>query len=59
MVIATHDLRLASKIAGNVVFLEAGVVVETGTAQDVFTRPQRERTKRFVATINAASTYEG
>ncbi|EEQ93726.1 amino acid ABC transporter ATP-binding protein [Brucella intermedia] len=58
MVIATHDLRLASKIAKNVVFLESGNIVETGSAHEVFTRPTRERTKQFVATINAAHTYD-
>ncbi|APO76777.1 L-cystine ABC transporter ATP-binding protein TcyC [Rhizobium etli 8C-3] len=58
MVMATHDLRLASKIAHNVVFLEAGNVVETGTAKSIFTAPERERTKRFISTINAAHSYD-
>ncbi|MDP9811663.1 cystine transport system ATP-binding protein [Rhizobium tibeticum] len=58
MVMATHDLRLASKIANDVVFLEAGSVVETGSARNIFTAPQRERTKRFISTINAAHTYD-
>lgn len=56
MVIATHDLRLASKIASQVVFLEAGVVVETGSAEQIFRDPRRERTKRFVSSISAAQT---
>jgi len=51
MVMATHDLRLASKVADEVVFLEAGTVVEKGPAADVFGNPQRERTKRFIATL--------
>jgi cystine transport system ATP-binding protein len=51
MVMATHDLRLASKIANEVIFLEAGVVVETGPASEVFGNPQRERTKRFITTL--------
>ncbi len=51
MVIATHDLRLASRIAQQVAFLDAGVIVETGTAQQIFADPQRERTRRFVATL--------
>jgi cystine transport system ATP-binding protein len=55
MVIATHDLRLASKIANDVVFLEAGRVVESGSASDIFGAPQHERTKRFISTINAAN----
>ncbi|KPF46516.1 amino acid ABC transporter ATP-binding protein [Rhizobium sp. AAP43] len=56
MVIATHDLRLASKIAHQVVFLEAGQIVETGNAEQIFRDPQRERTKRFVSSISAAQT---
>ncbi|MCM2438759.1 amino acid ABC transporter ATP-binding protein [Agrobacterium vitis] len=58
MVIATHDLRLASKIANDVVFLEAGRVVETGSAKNIFTAPQQDRTKRFISTINAAHSYD-
>jgi L-cystine transport system ATP-binding protein len=51
MVIATHDLRLASTIAQEAIFLEAGLVVEKGPARDIFSRPERERTKRFIATL--------
>ncbi len=52
MMMATHDLRLASKIATEVVFLEGGKVVEVGPAGALFSRPQRERTKRFIATLS-------
>lgn len=58
MVIATHDLRLASKIANNVVFLEAGNVVETGASRDIFGQPKQERTKRFISTLNAGHSYD-
>jgi cystine transport system ATP-binding protein len=51
MAIATHDLRLASRIAQQVAFLDAGVIVEAGPAQRIFATPERERTKRFVATL--------
>ncbi|CAN7296848.1 amino acid ABC transporter ATP-binding protein [Mesorhizobium amorphae] len=51
MVMATHDLRLASKIAQEVVFLDAGVVVEKGPASVVFSTPEHQRTKRFIATL--------
>ncbi|WP_105382783.1 amino acid ABC transporter ATP-binding protein [Neorhizobium alkalisoli] len=54
MVMATHDLRLASKIARDVVFLEAGRIVEAGNAQSLFNAPQRERTRQFLSTISAA-----
>ncbi|MDI6838455.1 MAG: amino acid ABC transporter ATP-binding protein [Rhizobiaceae bacterium] len=56
MVIATHDLRLASRIANQVVFLEAGQIVETGASEQIFRDPQRERTRRFVSSISAAQT---
>ena len=56
MVMATHDLRLASRIANHVVFLEAGQVVETGSADAIFHRPEHERTRRFVSSISAAQT---
>ena len=51
MLMATHDLRLAASIAQQVVFLENGTVVEAGTAQTVFTRPENPRTQAFVATL--------
>ncbi|MCL6706950.1 amino acid ABC transporter ATP-binding protein [Pseudomonas sp. R2.Fl] len=56
MVMATHDLRLASRIANLVVFLEAGQVVETGSADAIFRSPERERTRRFVSSISAAQS---
>ncbi|CAO3436885.1 amino acid ABC transporter ATP-binding protein [Azospirillum endophyticum] len=51
MVMATHDLRLASRIAHEVVFLDGGQVVEAGPSQALFTHPTRERTQRFIATL--------
>ncbi len=54
MVMATHDLRLASRIANLVVFLEAGDIVESGSSADIFRNPKQARTGRFVASINAA-----
>ena len=51
MIIATHDLRLASGIAQEAVFLEAGTIVEKGPARRLFSAPDRERTRRFIATL--------
>jgi cystine transport system ATP-binding protein len=51
MVMATHDLRLASSVADEVVFLDQGEVVETGPARELFDKPQRQRTKRFIASL--------
>lgn len=51
MVMATHDLRLASRIANNVVFIEAGSIVETGPAETIFNAPAEARTLRFISTL--------
>ncbi|CZT37973.1 amino acid ABC transporter ATP-binding protein [Rhizobium sp. 9140] len=54
MIIATHDLRLASRVASDVVFLEAGKIVEQGPGERIFSAAEQERTRRFVSSINTA-----
>ena len=54
MVMATHDLRLASAIARDVLFLEGGRVVEAGPAAQVFGAPREARTAAFVRTLGNA-----
>ncbi|WP_410488392.1 AAA family ATPase, partial [Aeromonas allosaccharophila] len=51
MLIATHDLRLAAQIAQQVIFLEAGEVVEAGSARQMFTTPKRARTFEYISTL--------
>lgn len=53
MLIATHDLRLAAHIARQVVFLDAGHVIERGSPQQIFSQPIHKRTESFVATLNS------
>lgn len=55
MVMATHDLRLGSRIAGHAVFLDAGVVVEMGPSATLFGAPKEERTRRFLTSLTAAT----
>ncbi|MDB5614334.1 MAG: Amino acid transporter ATP-binding protein family [Devosia sp.] len=55
MLMATHDLRLASTIAGNVLFLDGGNIVETGPSAQVFGNPTDPRTKRFVSSLTSVS----
>ncbi len=51
MLMATHDLRLAGRIAGHVAFLRDGAIVEEGAPEVIFSRPRDERTARFVRTL--------
>ncbi|WP_182084793.1 amino acid ABC transporter ATP-binding protein [Aureimonas sp. ME7] len=55
MLIATHDLRLASRMAHQVVFLQDGVIVEQGSPDAVFRHPADPRTIRFVRTLSGAA----
>ncbi|MOA61246.1 L-cystine import ATP-binding protein TcyC [compost metagenome] len=58
MVMATHDLRLASRVADKVVFLDGGVIVESGAPKSIFSTPERERTKKFIASLSAPHSYD-
>lgn len=51
MVIVTHELAFARQVADEVVFMDAGLVVERGAPAELFTAPQHERTKRFLDRI--------
>ncbi|MDD0837813.1 ABC transporter ATP-binding protein [Curvibacter sp. HBC61] len=47
----THDFGVVSEIADQVVVMQTGVVVESGPAQDVLTRPQHPYTRKLIAAI--------
>lgn len=49
MVVVTHEIGFAREAADRVVFMDDGVVVEQGTAQEVLTRPQHPRTQAFLS----------
>ena len=51
MLMATHDLRLAANIANQVVFLDAGRIVESGTSKAIFTQAKKTRTQLFISTL--------
>jgi polar amino acid transport system ATP-binding protein len=54
MLIATHEMGFARDIAHRVCFLDAGVIAEQGSPEQIFTAPTQERTKRFLQRIIAA-----
>ena len=51
MIIATHEMSFAREIADKVCFLDAGVILEEGPPEQIFTAPQQERTQEFLARI--------
>lgn len=48
MVLVTHELAFAREVADTVVFMDGGVVVEQGRAEDVLRAPREDRTQQFV-----------
>jgi len=54
MVIATHEMGFARDIANRVCFLDAGVILEQGEPEQIFTAPREERTRQFLQRILAA-----
>jgi polar amino acid transport system ATP-binding protein len=53
MLIATHEMGFARDFADQVCFLEAGRIVERGAPEQMFTAPEREETRRFLARLLA------
>ncbi|HUP83570.1 MAG TPA: amino acid ABC transporter ATP-binding protein [Candidatus Limnocylindria bacterium] len=51
MVVVTHEMEFARRAADRVLMMDGGVVIEEGTPDDIFNRPQNERTKRFVEAL--------
>lgn len=48
MVIVTHEMGFARDVADKIIFMDGGVIVEQGKAEDVINNPQNERTKTFL-----------
>ena len=51
MVIVTHEMGFARDVADHIVFMDGGVIVEEGLAEDVINNPQHERTRAFLSKI--------
>ena len=51
MVIVTHEMGFAREVASRVLFIDQGIVMESGTPEEVFGNPQNERTKNFLSKV--------
>jgi polar amino acid transport system ATP-binding protein len=51
MVVVTHEIGFAREACDVAVFMDGGVVVETGDPQEVLVNPQHERTKSFLSKV--------
>ncbi len=51
MVVVTHEMGFAREVSDWVIFMDEGMIVETGTMEHFFENPQEERTKFFLSQI--------
>ncbi|THA27566.1 amino acid ABC transporter ATP-binding protein [Streptomyces sp. RKND-216] len=51
MIVVTHEMGFAKQVGDSLVFMDDGVVVESGHPRDVLTNPQHERTKSFLSKV--------
>ncbi len=51
MVVVTHELGFAREVAGRVVFMDRGRIVEDGPPSQILTTPQHPRTREFIAAV--------
>jgi len=51
MLVVTHEMGFARNVSSKVLFMEDGVVVESGTSKEFFENPKEERTRAFIRNI--------
>jgi len=52
MIVVTHEMGFARKVADRVVFMDQGEIVEIGAPETFFSNPEQERTRTFLGQIN-------
>ena len=51
MIVVTHEMGFAREVAGKVVFMDEGAVVESGPPNEVLANPRHERTRAFLSKV--------
>ena len=51
MVVVTHEMGFARDVADRVIFMDKGYIVEEGTPDKIFSNPENQRTKEFLARV--------
>ena len=52
MILVTHQMNFAKRVADEVIFLEKGKVIEDTPCEQFFTNPQSDRAKQFLADMD-------
>ncbi|MEI7915592.1 MAG: amino acid ABC transporter ATP-binding protein [Mycobacteriaceae bacterium] len=51
MIVVTHEMGFAREVADQLVFMDGGVIVESGTPREVLSNPRHERTRAFLSKV--------
>ena len=51
MIIVTHEMSFARDTANHVIFMDKGLIVEEGNAEEIFTSPKQDRTRLFLSSV--------
>ena len=51
MIVVTHEMGFARAVADRLYFFDEGLIVESGTPEEIYNNPQEERTKLFLSQI--------
>lgn len=51
MIVVTHEMGFAREVGDSLVFMDGGVVVESGDPREILANPQHERTKAFLSKV--------
>lgn len=51
MLVVTHEMGFAREVADKLVFMDGGVIVESGNPREMMKNPQQERTKAFLSKV--------
>ncbi|MCW1959026.1 MAG: amino acid ABC transporter ATP-binding protein [Mycobacterium sp.] len=51
MIVVTHEMGFAREVADQLVFMDGGVIVESGSPREVLSNPQHDRTKAFLSKV--------
>jgi len=59
MVIVTHEMAFARSISSRVLYLDDGVIYEQGSPEQVFSNPQRDKTRAFIRRVRTLHRHIG
>ncbi len=51
MIVVSHEMGFARRVADRVLFMDEGLIVEAGTPGEIFDTPTEERTRRFLSSV--------